>query len=162
MDSEPRFAEKRKAIRDKKERFLERKGEQEIVVPVVESASGADQERPAYSESVTGVRVKRRWETVALRSLTHRREERTRQGMLTRVARPFGAPSTGFPADFGPWIAVHFGACEDHSVGKCSHLGVTQVQALGSHLALLAWQEIFLEETAMSKKRSRRTASPDG
>ena len=46
--------------------------------------------------------------------------------------------------------------------GKCSHLGVTQVQALGSHLALLAWQEIFLEETAMSKKRSRPTTSPDG
>ena len=33
-----------------------------------------------------------------------------------RVARPFGAPSSGFPADFGPWTAVHFGACEDHSV----------------------------------------------
>ena len=38
-------------------------------------------------------------ETVALRSLAHRREERTRHGMLTRVARPFGAPSSGFPGE---------------------------------------------------------------
>ena len=97
MDSEPRFAKKRKAIRDKKERFLERKGGPEIVVAVVESASGAAQERPAYSERVTGVRVERRGETVALRSLAHRREYRRRQGMLTRVARPCGAPSSGFP-----------------------------------------------------------------
>ena len=36
-------------------------------------------------------------ETVALRSLTHRREDRRRPGMLTRVARPFGATSIGFP-----------------------------------------------------------------
>ena len=99
MDSEPRFAKKRKAIRDKKERFLERKGGSEIVVAVVESASGAHQERPAYSERVTGVRVKPRWETVALRSLAHRREYRRRQGMLTRVARPFGAPSIGFAGE---------------------------------------------------------------
>ena len=99
MDSEPRFAEKRKAIRDKKERFLERKGGPEIVVAVVESASGAAQERPASSERVTDVRVKPRWETVALRSLTHRREYRRLQGMLTRVARPFGAPSIGFPGE---------------------------------------------------------------
>ena len=46
MDSEPRLAEKRKAIRDKKERFLERKGEQKIVIPVLESAAGANKERP--------------------------------------------------------------------------------------------------------------------
>ena len=107
MDSEPRFAEKRKAIRDKKERFFERKGGPEVAVPVVESASGADQERPAYSERVTGVRVKPRWETVALRSLAHRREERTRHGMLTRVARPFGAPSIGFPDSELEWPVSH-------------------------------------------------------
>ena len=59
---------------------------------------------------------------------------------------------------FARFLSVIYGSL----VGECSHLGVTQVQALGSHLALLAWQEIFLEETAMSKKRSRRTASPDG
>ena len=35
----------------------------------------------------------------ALRSLTHRREERRRHGILTRVARPFGAPSIGFPGE---------------------------------------------------------------
>jgi hypothetical protein len=34
-----------------------------------------------------------------LRSLAHRREERTRPGMLTRVARPFGAPAIGFPGE---------------------------------------------------------------
>ena len=45
------------------------------------------------------MRVKPRWETVALRSLTHRREYRRLQGMLTRVARPFGAPSSGFPGE---------------------------------------------------------------
>ena len=99
MDSEPRFAKKRKVIRDKKERFLERKGGPEIVVAVVESASGAAQERPASSERVTGVRVKRRWETRASGSLAHRREERRRHGMLTRVAMPFGAPSIGFPVE---------------------------------------------------------------
>jgi hypothetical protein len=47
VDSEPRWAEELKAIRDKKERFFERKGWLELVVPVVESASGADRERPA-------------------------------------------------------------------------------------------------------------------
>src|SRR6516225_1532019 len=46
VDSEPRFAEKRKAIRDKKERFFERKGGQEMAVPVVESAAGRDLEWP--------------------------------------------------------------------------------------------------------------------
>src|SRR5262249_25498944 len=56
VDSEPRFATKRKAIRAKKGRFFERKGGPEMVVPAVESASGAAQERPAYSERVTGVR----------------------------------------------------------------------------------------------------------
>jgi hypothetical protein len=96
VDSEPRFAGERKAIRDKKERFFERKGGLEVVVAVVESASGGDQERPAYSERVTGVRVKRRWETRASGSLAHRREERRRHGMLTCVAMPFGAPSIGF------------------------------------------------------------------
>ena len=35
-------------------------------------------------------------EALAPRSLAHRREERTRPGVLTRVARPFGAPSIGF------------------------------------------------------------------
>ena len=44
------------------------------------------------------MRVKPRSETLALRSLAHRREERTRPGLLTRVARPFGAPATGFPS----------------------------------------------------------------
>src|SRR5262249_25680629 len=44
VDSEPLFAEKRKAIRDKKERFLERKDGREVVVPIRESASGADPE----------------------------------------------------------------------------------------------------------------------
>src|SRR6516165_851332 len=47
VDSEPRFAEKRKAIRDKTERFFERKKGQEVVVAVVESGSGADPERPS-------------------------------------------------------------------------------------------------------------------
>src|SRR5262249_20008 len=93
VDSEPRFAEKRKAIRDKRERFVERKGGPEGVVLIPESASGADQEGPAYDEGVTGVRVKPRFETLASGSLAHRREERTRRGMLTRVARSFGASS---------------------------------------------------------------------
>jgi hypothetical protein len=38
------LAEKRKAIRDKKERFFERKDEQEVVVAVEESAAGVDPE----------------------------------------------------------------------------------------------------------------------
>src|SRR6516162_515106 len=42
VDSEPRFAEKRKAIRDKTERFFERKEGQEVVAPVPESAAGAN------------------------------------------------------------------------------------------------------------------------
>ncbi len=45
VDSEPRFAEKRKVIRDKKERFIERKGGPEMVVLIPESASVADPER---------------------------------------------------------------------------------------------------------------------
>ena len=45
------------------------------------------------------MRVKHRLETLAPRSLAHRREERTRPGVLTRVARPFGAPSIGFPGE---------------------------------------------------------------
>jgi hypothetical protein len=52
---------------------------------------------PAYDERVTSVRVKSRVETLASGSLAHRREGRTRHGALTRVARPFGAPSIGFP-----------------------------------------------------------------
>jgi hypothetical protein len=50
-----------------------------------------------YGERVTGVRVKLRLVTLASGSLVHRGEERTRHGMLTRVARPFAAPSIGFP-----------------------------------------------------------------
>lgn len=46
MDSEPRLAENRKVIRDKKERFFERKGGPEMVVLIPESASVAAQERP--------------------------------------------------------------------------------------------------------------------
>jgi hypothetical protein len=53
---------------------------------------------PAEEERVTGVRVKPRLETLALQSLAQRSEERTRPGMLTCVARPFGTPSIGFPA----------------------------------------------------------------
>jgi hypothetical protein len=33
--------------------------------------------------------------------------------MLTRVARPFGAPSSGFPAASGTWVAVHSREKED-------------------------------------------------
>ena len=40
------MAEQSKVIRDKKERFFERKGGPEMVVAVVESAAGADPERP--------------------------------------------------------------------------------------------------------------------
>jgi hypothetical protein len=40
------LAEQSKVIRDKKERFFERKGWREVVVVVVESAAGADPERP--------------------------------------------------------------------------------------------------------------------
>ena len=45
------------------------------------------------------MRAKPRVETFAPRSLARRREDRRRHGMLTRVARPFGAPSTGFPVE---------------------------------------------------------------
>ena len=41
------------------------------------------------------VRVKPPKERPASRSFAHRREARTRPGMLTRVARPFGAPRPG-------------------------------------------------------------------
>jgi hypothetical protein len=44
VDSEPRFTGERKAIRDKKERFFERKTGAEVAVAVVESAAGADSE----------------------------------------------------------------------------------------------------------------------
>jgi hypothetical protein len=44
VDSEPRFSGKLKAIRDKKERFFERKAGQEVVVAVVESAAGVASE----------------------------------------------------------------------------------------------------------------------
>ena len=43
------------------------------------------------------MRAKPRVETLAPRSLARRREDRRRHGMLTRVARPFGAPPFGFP-----------------------------------------------------------------
>ena len=65
VDSEPRFPGERKAIRDKKERFFERKGGQEVVAPVPESAAGAKKERPgrlrkSYEcESQVAVRVTR-------------------------------------------------------------------------------------------------------
>ena len=51
VDSEPRLAGERKAIRDKKERFFERKKGQEIVVPVLESASVAAPERPSVGRT---------------------------------------------------------------------------------------------------------------
>ena len=35
--------------------------------------------------------------------------------MLTRVARPFGAPSSGFPVGSEPWTAARFGVYEDFS-----------------------------------------------
>src|SRR5262249_44716376 len=54
VDSEPRFAAKRKVIRDKEERFFERKKGQEIVVAVVESASGADPEGPSVGRKSYG------------------------------------------------------------------------------------------------------------
>ena len=65
MDSEPRLAEELKAIRDKKERFFERKEGQEVVAPVPESAAGTKKERPgrlrmSYEcESQVAVRVTR-------------------------------------------------------------------------------------------------------
>jgi hypothetical protein len=57
VDSEPHFGEEFKAIRDKKERFFERKGGRGVVVPVVESAAGAAPEWPSVGGRVTGVRV---------------------------------------------------------------------------------------------------------
>jgi hypothetical protein len=54
VDSEPRFAEKRKAIRDKKERFVERKEGPEVVVLIPESASVAAQEGPGVGRKSYG------------------------------------------------------------------------------------------------------------
>jgi len=78
---------------------LDRKGGVEVVERTTESASVAAEEGLASYEGVTRVRVKPRVETLAPRSLARRREERTRPGVLTRVARPFGAPSIGFPGE---------------------------------------------------------------
>jgi hypothetical protein len=49
-----------------------------------------------YNARVSGVRVRPSLEMLAPESLTCRREERTRHGVLTRMARPFGALATGF------------------------------------------------------------------
>ena len=47
VDTEPRFTRELKAIRDKKERFLERKAGAEVVEWITESASVAAQEGPS-------------------------------------------------------------------------------------------------------------------
>jgi 2-methylcitrate dehydratase len=52
------------------------------------------------------VRVNPCFETLAPRSRAQRREDRTRPGVLTRVARLFGAPSIGFPAEFRAQTAI--------------------------------------------------------
>jgi hypothetical protein len=57
---------------------------------------------PGYDERVTSGRVKLRSEPLTSGSLVRRGGERSRPGMLTRVARPSGAPSTGFPFETAP------------------------------------------------------------
>src|SRR6516165_3230656 len=69
VDSEPRFGEKRKAIRDKKERLFERKGRPEEDALVVKSTASADQEWSGIGGRVTSGRVKPRIETLASGSL---------------------------------------------------------------------------------------------
>ena len=71
-----------------------------MAVAVVESAAGADQERPAYDEGVTRVRVKPRWERRAWGSLaqesvrggknpfSHRLRTWTRQRLCGERSRP--------------------------------------------------------------------------
>ena len=83
----------------KRRGFLDRKGGVEVVERTTESASVAAEEGLASYEGVTRVRVKPRVETLAPRSLAHRREDRRQHGVLTRVARPFGAPSIGFSGE---------------------------------------------------------------
>ena len=108
MDSEPRFAEKRKAIRDKKERFFERKVGQEVVVAVVESVSGAAPEGPSVGRKSYG---RESQAPVGDTRLGISRQVSVRGGKnpfcapftdldpSTPLGRAFEARSTGFPEE---------------------------------------------------------------